>query len=109
MRELPLLLVGWGGVRLLIRRFVTSEGLHLQSGKYGLLFADLTVIPPWRWVQVPAPPRLPHSIFVDQIAQSCSLDRSQIQEFHSERLSANPPNDCLVNMHAPVRVWGEDP
>ena len=49
------------------------------------------------------------SELLDQLAQSFPLDRPQIQKFHSECISTDPPNNRLGNVHAPVIVWGEDP
>jgi hypothetical protein len=49
--------------------------------------------------------RLPDSDFLDQLAQSFPLDRPQIQEFHSEDLPADPPNDSMVNVDAPAIAW----
>jgi hypothetical protein len=50
-----------------------------------------------------------HSELLDQLAQSLPLDWPQIQELHAEHLFSDPPNDRMVNVHAPVIVWGEDP
>ncbi len=49
------------------------------------------------------------SELLNQMAKSFLLGWSQIQEFHPECLSLDPPNDRLVDVHAPAIAWGEDP
>jgi len=50
-----------------------------------------------------------HSELLDQLTKSFPLDWSQIQEFYSEHLSSDPPDDSMVNVHAPFIVWRKDP
>ena len=48
---------------------------------------------------------LPRFELLDQVLKPFLLGRSQVQKFHPEQLSSDPPNDSLVDMHAPAIAW----